>query len=281
MVDLGFVFNVSFAEEAVPKNVINKLREAEDSFSLGEEKYRCTAIVSPVLEGIPKNLIMMTICFRHRIKKLVESDMTQAMFQCAFEHVALLATSAFISFPQLCSVNNVHLMINGVHYYMDMCEPLYWPHGYQYDDSSEISWKQTLSWMLSAIGNSTRNYVPLYVNAMFMRQYEQLHIAVSALEKIYVPEEKGIKERLKNRIPKLISYADSKEIKCMYDCRSEYVHGNVIAPYAYIRGWEQYDPTIAQYTEYALELLRETFRLLIKNNASKVIFDEKSYNFIS
>ena len=216
MLNLEFNFGLVFEKFLLQEDFENQLSEAEDVFRWDTVDYKSKAIVNRIAQKPQNHMAVISICFRYRIEEYNKRDMEQSELLNAFEHLALLVASAFVAFPQLAMVQDAHLLCNGCHYYMGTKESIYWPGGFLIEAPNGEQWKTTLSWMVLADQNPKLKFIPLFRNAIFLELYEQLHTAVSALEQAYVPEEKCIRERLKNRIPRIVPTADGERIKEMY-----------------------------------------------------------------
>lgn len=112
--------------------------------------------------------------------------------------------------------------------------------------------------------------------ALNRSNYERTFYSVVGLESVFTNSEKHVRRQLKSVIPKIFSYVTEEEIDLIYTKRSDFAHGDIYFPDFYESSkitscWS--DLTNAAQTSTSLLIM--TLRELVKNDAIKILLDER------
>jgi len=107
--------------------------------------------------------------------------------------------------------------------------------------------------------------------------FERTFYSVVGLESVYTKSEKGVRKQLKSAITKVFPNVPETDIDLVYDVRSDFSHGDIVFPDYYenskkTQHWS--DSTDA--AKKSTVLLIMTVRELIRNDAIKILVDEKN-----
>ena len=104
---------------------------------------------------------------------------------------------------------------------------------------------------------------------------EQLFYSILGIESIFTKDEHKVKSQLKHALPNVFPFISAEEVGALYKHRSEFAHGDLIFPMYYDN--TDIGPRAIDYWESAQKvsgLLILSIRLLIKNDAEKILVDE-------
>ena len=113
-------------------------------------------------------------------------------------------------------------------------------------------------------------------NALNHIGYESLLYSIIGLEYVYTKSEKKVKKQLQEAIPTVIKGVTAEEIKELYRIRSDFVHGSLPFPL-----YGEKNITLEFFNvNKAAAILLETVRLLVENNANRIIVEDGKINYI-
>ncbi len=104
--------------------------------------------------------------------------------------------------------------------------------------------------------------------------FECLLYSLIGLESVFTKDEHHVKAQLKSNIPLVFEFINDNDIEMFYKMRSNFVHGDIIFPNYYDRKIMNYkEIKYYKHAEKAACLLLLTIRLLVRNDALKIIFN--------
>ena len=179
-----------------------------------------------------------------------------------------LLCALFIAYPDLREVCNLRIVFCGTQYESKLQQVIRKHSWYSYGSvSSNLALNDVISWIYRFEDSSkTRNILILFSNALRRHGYERILSACSALEQLYVPEQRHIKRRLSERIPTIIPSAKCDLIIKAYTYRSNYAHGNTPVP---VDDGE----LVERYASFTLDLLVQTLHFLVEQNLERLSFE--------
>lgn len=152
--------------------------------------------------------------------------------------------------------------------------------------STNLTLQETWNWIhdhTSLFGKKQKSPMAIAALSYILNRenHEALLYSIIGLESIYCPEDSGISFILQSRITHIFPSITRRQIKHLYDLRSNFVHGGKLIGVKYSDD-ETYEDD-CEYKEYAFlsyALLVETLRLLIHNNAETINFSSTiSYEY--
>ncbi len=205
--------------------------------------------------------------------------------------ICVIVTSVLVN-PTLClGFGNINLYIDGEKYCSEtlLAYPEYRDAFTKFHEimTSSLTFEQTLDWIKCNTNLCNEHSKPciafsLLTYAFNRESHESLLYSVIGLESIYTPTDRGISDKFQKRINCIFPSITKEQIKNIYNKRSKLVHGEMIINtykdyFSFSDNGISYDDEEAQ---LAIALLTESIRLLIANNATKLIFNEQiSYRF--
>lgn len=184
-----------------------------------------------------------------------------------------LLCALFIAYPDLREVCNLRIVFCGTQYESKLQQVIRKHSWYGYGSvSSNLALNDVISWIYRFEDSSkTRNILILFSNALRRHGYERILSACSALEQIYVPEQRHIKRRLSERIPAIIPSAKCDLIIKAYTYRSNYAHGNT--PVSIFPRQIDDGELVERYASFTLDLLVQTLHFLVEQNLERLSFE--------
>lgn len=115
-------------------------------------------------------------------------------------------------------------------------------------------------------------YISVLTYILNREDYEAILYANIGLEKLFAPHPKGVNIQLQENISTVFPTIKQEEIKKIYNIRSKFAHGETLIPIlnSFLELGE--DKSVYEAEELCLEVLLESIRMLIKNNATEFIF---------
>lgn len=105
---------------------------------------------------------------------------------------------------------------------------------------------------------------------------EKTFYSVVGLESVFTKSEKGVRKQLKYAITKVFPNVSESDIDLCYNKRSDFSHGDIIFPDYYVTSRKSYACIdLLNIAQKATLLLIMTLRELVKNDAIKIIVDQK------
>lgn len=112
--------------------------------------------------------------------------------------------------------------------------------------------------------------------ALNRSNFERTFYAVVGLESVFTKDEKGVRKQLKTAITKIFPNVSENDIDLFYNKRSDFAHGDIIFPDYYENAKNSYHwSDLTNAAQKSTSLLIMTLRELIKNNAIKILVDER------